>query len=66
MTTQQPQDQQDRIIWRNDLYSSVGICSETVRQWLKNGKLPKPDVQFSHKRMGWKRSTLNQAGIGLV
>jgi len=66
MSEEQLPEQQDRIIWRSDLYNSVGICSETVRQWIKSGKLPKPDVKFSHKRMGWKRSTLNQAGIGLV
>jgi predicted DNA-binding transcriptional regulator AlpA len=58
--------EQDRIIWRSDLYTLIGVCSETVRQWIKAGKLPNPDVQISTKRMGWRLSTLKAAGIGLV
>lgn len=62
MTTQE----NDRVIWRSDLYTMAGVCSETVRQWIKTGKLPKPDVQISTKRMGWRLSTLQGLGIGLV
>lgn len=58
--------EQDRIVWRSDLYATIGVCSETVRQWIKAGKLPKPDVQISTKRMGWRLSTLRGIGIGLV
>lgn len=58
--------QQDRIVWRTELYEIVGVCSETVRQWMKSGKLPKPDVQISNKRMGWRLSTLQATGIWLV
>jgi len=58
--------EQDRIVWRSDLYDLIGVCSETVRQWIKAGKLPKPDVQISTKRMGWRLSTLRATGIGLV
>lgn len=60
------QIEQDRIVWRSDLYTTIGVCSETVRQWIKAGKLPKPDVQISTKRMGWRLSTLRGIGIGLV
>lgn len=58
--------EQDRIVWRSDLYTLLDVCSETVRQWIKAGKLPKPDVQISTKRMGWRLSSLRASGIGLV
>lgn len=65
--TEQKEDQiVDRIVWRSELYELIDVCSETVRQWMKQGKLPKPDVQISNKRMGWKLSTLQATGIGLV
>ena len=57
---------EDRMVWRSDLYTSMGVCSETVRQWLKSEKLPKPDIKISHKKMAWKLSTLRNAGIGLL
>jgi hypothetical protein len=56
----------DKIIWRKDLCVSTKVCSETVRRWLKTGKLPKPDVELSRRTLGWKVSTLRAAGIDLV
>lgn len=56
----------DKIIWRKDLCERTKVCSETVRRWLKIGKLPKPDVELSRRTLGWKVSTLRAAGIDLV
>lgn len=56
----------DRMVWRKQLTETMGVCSETVRLWLKAGKLPKPDVSVSAKVMGWKLSTLRNAGFDLV
>ena len=56
----------DRVIWRRDLMKDLGICSETLRRWTLAGKIPTPDVKLSQKVVGWKLSTLQAAGIGLV
>lgn len=57
----------DRMIWRRDLRAYFGdVSDETVRRWIKQGKLPKPDVDFSLRTRGWRLSTLHQAGIMLV
>lgn len=59
-----PPEADDPIIWRKDLRAKCGnVCSETIRLWMKNGKLPKPDTQLSLKTMGWKRSTLLARGF---
>jgi len=44
----------------------LGVGSEALRRWLKAGKLPPPDVAISRKTMGWRLSTLQKSGIGLV
>lgn len=57
----------DIMTWRRDLRAYFGdVSDETVRRWIKQGKLPKPDVDFSARTRGWKLSTLRRAGIGLV
>lgn len=56
----------DRVIWRPDLYTLLGVKSSCVTKWLQAGKIPKPDVALSQKTMGWRMSTLRAAGINLV
>ena len=55
----------DKVIWRHDLQSMMSVSGETVRRWIKQGRLPKPDVAMSFKTMGWKMSTLQNSGINL-
>lgn len=55
----------DPVIWRADLAKRMNRSSETLRQWIKSGKLPKPDVDLSQKTRGWKLSTLRAVGINL-
>lgn len=56
----------DVVIWRSELRQMCGgVCSETIRLWMKSGKLPPPDVRLSLKTMGWRLSTLRAAGIDL-
>jgi predicted DNA-binding transcriptional regulator AlpA len=57
---------EDRIIWRADLAKFLGRTSETIRCYIRDGKLPTPDVKLSQKTMGWHRSTLAAFGIHLV
>ncbi len=56
----------DRMVWRKQFTDAMGVCSETVRLWIKAKKLPVPDVNVSPKVMGWKLSTLRNAGFDLV
>jgi predicted DNA-binding transcriptional regulator AlpA len=59
------QAEDDPILTRADIMGRLKCSRETVRQWIKAGKLPKPDVALSIKTTGWKRSTLAAAGINL-
>jgi len=57
----------DRVIYRAELYIVLGgVCAQTIRRWLKSGKLPAPDVSISLRTKGWRLSTLQAAGIGVV
>lgn len=55
----------DRVIWRPELQQLFSVTSETVRRWLKAGRLPEPDVFMSRKTHGWRASTLHKHGINL-
>ena len=57
---------EDRVIWRRELQAAAHESSETVRRWMKDGKLPLPDVNLSHRTKGWRVSTLRAAGINLL
>lgn len=56
----------DRVVWRRELQAAASVSSETVRRWMKDGKLPLPDVNLSHRTKGWRVSTLRAAGINLL
>jgi predicted DNA-binding transcriptional regulator AlpA len=56
----------DRVIYRADLPGLFGVSSETVRRWIKAGRLPKPDIAITQRTVGWRLSTLQAAGIGIV
>lgn len=56
----------NRVIYRADLPELFGVTSETIRRWMKAGKLPKPDVAITQRTVGWRISTLQAAGIGIV
>lgn len=56
----------NRVIYRKELQVMLGVTSETIRRWRKEGKIPAPDVAISRRTVGWRLSTLNSYGIGLV
>lgn len=56
----------NRVIYRADLPELFGVTSETIRRWMKAGKLPTPDVRITQRTVGWRVSTLQAAGIGIV
>ncbi len=55
----------DPVIWRPDLATKLRRSSETLRRWIKSGKLPEPDVQITIQTQGWYASTLARSGIRL-
>jgi len=61
----QPVADDDRLILRKDLPGEMRVTTETVRRWLRDGKLPEPDVNLSQRTRGWRLSTLRRAGINL-
>jgi predicted DNA-binding transcriptional regulator AlpA len=56
----------DRVLWRHELCAIMGVTTESIQNWMKSGKLPRPDVDMSRKTKGWRLSTLRAAGINLV
>lgn len=55
----------DPIVWRRDLQNVLNVSTETVRRWLNESKLPKPDINPTRQCMGWRRSTLRASGFDL-
>jgi predicted site-specific integrase-resolvase len=56
----------DHVILRRHLRELLGVCNETMRRWLKTGKLPPPDVNLSRRALGWRVSTLRAHGINVA
>lgn len=56
----------DRIIFKQELQELLHVSPETIRRWRREGRLPNPDLELSLKTVGWRASTLEQAGIRLV
>lgn len=56
----------DRVLWRADLREALGCSPDTLRRYVRDKKLPEPDIHLTQRMMGWKVSTLRAAGINLV
>lgn len=59
----------ERVVWRDELQQKLGtrgVCSRTMTRYIATGKLPRPDVQITLQRMGWRLSTLVAAGLDWV
>lgn len=59
-------NEEDRVIFRPELQSLMSVTSETIRRWMKLNRLPRPDVAMSRKTLGWRISTLRNAGINIA
>lgn len=53
----------DRLILRKELAQQLSVHRRTISNWMKEGKLPPPDVKINTKTIGWKLSTLEAAGV---
>ena len=54
--------EEDRVISRQELYKAFSVTSETLRQWIKKGKIPPPDMAISQRTVAWRASSLRAAG----
>lgn len=61
-----PVVEDDRLLTRADLKKEFKVCSETLRRWKKDKKLPAPDVNLSQRTQAWRLSTLRAAGLNLI
>lgn len=57
---------EDRILFRPDLLKALDVTTDTLRRWMKDGKVPAPDIDMSRLKRGWRLSTLQAAGIKLL
>lgn len=58
---------EDKILYRDELCKALGgVTTETLRRWMKNGKVPQPDIAMSQKTLGWRYSTLLAAGVRIL
>lgn len=58
-----------RVVWRDELQQKLGtrgVCSRTMTRYIASGIIPHPDVQITAQRMGWRLSTLIEAGLDWV
>lgn len=62
-TNMTPQPLPDRLIPRDELARLCRVSSATISRWLRDHKLPPPDVAITRKAQQWRRSSLHLAGI---
>ena len=60
-----PMPEADRIVWRREVQAVTGKSGETIRVWIKTGKLPKPGVHLGTAQ-GWRLSALRAHGVEWV
>lgn len=53
----------EKILGLSDIARGRGITTERAAQLRRRGKLPSPDYELPGGRPGWRRSTLEQAGV---
>ena len=53
------------IIRRRELQALLGVSSDTMRRYLRDGKLPPPDYAPTCKLQAWRMDTLKAAGLDL-
>lgn len=50
------------IIRRRELQAHLGVSSDTMRRYIRDGKLPPLDYAPTHKLQAWRIDTLKAAG----
>lgn len=53
----------DPLLTRAEIVARLRISSETMRRWVRDKRIPPPDVDITQKSQQWKLSTLHAAGL---
>lgn len=56
---------EEPLVFPADICAALKVGPEALSRWLKQGKVPKPDVDISQRVRAWKPSTLRAAGFNL-
>lgn len=51
------------IVFADDIKRTLGISSNTLTNWLREGRIPQPDVKITNRTRYWLRSTLVAAKV---
>lgn len=52
----------DRVVYREELARIAEVQSDTIGKWIREHRIPRPEVAVSRKRQGWHASTLRALG----
>ncbi len=55
----------DEFLPRAELAKRLGICSDTLTRWIREKRVPPPDLAPTRKTQQWRRSSLQTAGLNL-
>jgi hypothetical protein len=55
--------QEDPLYTRAELAQLLRICSDTLTRWLREKRIPPPDLAPTRKAQQWRRSTLHRHGL---
>lgn len=53
----------EQLYTRRDLMAKHRVCSDTITRWIRERRLPPPDLQPSRKTQQWRHSTLLRVGM---
>lgn len=51
------------IVFAADIKRTLNISAATLNMWLRQGRIPQPDVKITQRTRYWLRSTLVTAGV---
>jgi hypothetical protein len=56
---------EDRVVYRAEMMRALDCCSRTLTRYVRDEKLPAPDVRLTLQKQGWRISTLRAHGVNL-
>lgn len=48
----------EQLLGPREVAAAVGVCARTLRNWVRDGRFPKPDLRPSATTPRWKASTV--------
>lgn len=54
---------EDPILTRRDLQRKFEVTGDTLTRWIRQKRIPRPDIAPTRKAQQWRTSTLRAAGV---